>query len=825
MLVFVLAFSAVALTSCSNKKTTTAEPSTPATNSPTESGTVSTTPSGVVDNTPTPEDIMTKLDFSATTDKEHTPAESIPSSSTLVGSTSLPGAFDRGTINCMSSVVVTYMQFSNAVARYLNAKDPTVTWTPSTDSKYCFSPRYTYIYADYYSADYDVLLNNGCLTLDQDQFDTNKSGTPRLAYMGVLSTQSVRWRADTAAIVEEALQYRLTGYSSKSLSNKEEPTNKTLENGGGFYDLEAQGTKVTYGTNGAEFLKKIKDAVVTGNVVAIRGYIHDANAVTLTAGKGLAKSGDTVIAYFSTSTEVSYTADKATADKGTDANGKPYKYSPLTYFAIVGYDDSIVVEANGGKMTGAFQVYGTNPETGKDGFFFISYDALNTISEDEKFDKYFGVDPEKETPTVSRYAGLDFIMFVYWDINIADTLPSLYAEVEVELTNRDAINVIAYRSDAFGRTTGFTTAATAYRKSRPNDYVNSTNTLRDYVFSTDGSTYTKAADGSIEGTPTTAYFVVNMDRLLTNIIKGTDYTNYHYGIAIDATDKGAPITVKSITVKSGKTELNKLTFKNETLNDEVRYYAFDAGTEVAKSYLNGSYYLKNIATGEYLIKDSVMTVKPGTLHDGDTNKKCTCTFNISYDAKLDAVLLYRHDSSADAAAHYVLDAMKDPTPGAPLQFNAQADKNNATQRWNVSYNEDDTVTFYIKNAQGHNYALGIVDGQVCLVKAMELTDNIKWHAEMVYADANTVRINTYAEATADGVAITGSVNSTKVTNVTLKIFDATTGAEVSSEKVALSEQTFEKTVKLNAGNYIVRVYDGNSTALVAKSFSLLVTVK
>ncbi len=768
---------------------------------------------------------MTKLDFSAATDKEHTPAESIPSSSTLVGSTSLPGTFDRGSIDCMSSVVVTYMQFSNAVARYLNAKDPTVTWTPATDNKYCFSPRYTYIYANYFGSDYDILLNNGCLTLDQDQFDTNKSGTPRLSYMGVLSANSVRWRADTAAIVEKALQYRLTDYSGRSLNSKEEPTNKSLENGGGFYDLEAQGTKVTYGTNGTEFLNTIKDAIVTGNVIAIRGYIHDANTVTLSADKGIAKSGDTVIAYFSTDTNVVYTSDKATADKGTDSDGKPYKYSPLTYYAIVGYDDSIVVEANGGKMTGAFQVYGTNPETGKDGFFFLSYDALNTISEDEKFDKYFGVDPEKETPTVSKYTGLDYILFVYWDINIADTLPSLYAEVEVELTNRDAINVLAYRSDAFGRTTGFTTAVTAYRKNRPNDSVNSTNTLRDYIFSTNGTTYDKTTDGTIEGTPTTAYFVVNMDRLLTNIAKGTDYTNYHYGIAINATDKGTPITVKSITVKSGETELNKLTFTNETLNNEIRYYAFDAGNEIAKSYLNGNYYLKNIATGEYLIKDTAMTVKPGTLHDGDTKNKCTCFFNISYDSKLDAVLLYRYDSSADTSTHYVLDALKDPTPGASLQFNAQSEKNNATQCWNVSYNEDGTVTFYLKNAQGHNYALGIVDGQVCLVKAMELTDNIKWHAEMAYTDTNTIRINTYAESTADGVAITGSVNSTSITNITLKIFDTTTGAEVSSEKIALSEQTFAKTVKLDAGNYIIRVYNDDGSALVAKSFSLLVSVK
>ena len=55
--------------------------------------------------------------------KEHIMMTNLPTSSTLVGSSSLPPIDNQGSVGSCASQAIAYTQFSNAVAKYLNSID------------------------------------------------------------------------------------------------------------------------------------------------------------------------------------------------------------------------------------------------------------------------------------------------------------------------------------------------------------------------------------------------------------------------------------------------------------------------------------------------------------------------------------------------------------------------------------------------------------------------------------------------------------------------------------------------------------------------------
>ena len=115
--------------------------------------------------------------FAADT-KAATTTEALPDSFTLVGTKHLPPISNQGEIGTCASSAITYMQFTNAVSRYLHSINPDIEWDPSSgDEKYIFSPKFTYNFAGSGTEwVYRILIENGCLTLEDSHFLTNANG-------------------------------------------------------------------------------------------------------------------------------------------------------------------------------------------------------------------------------------------------------------------------------------------------------------------------------------------------------------------------------------------------------------------------------------------------------------------------------------------------------------------------------------------------------------------------------------------------------------------------------------------------------------------------
>ena len=178
------------LAACQNTGNETATPDT--TGVVTEASDITTTPAQTENtiNTPTPE-------------------EPLPTSSTLVGTKYIPPVDNQGNIGSCSAESVTYMQFTIAVAQYMNNIVGDKNWNPSTGNKnYIFSPKFTFVYSGAGTGySYEILTDQGCLPLSKSSF--KKNGTASI----LNDPMSRRWDVGTSGLMAQSLKYRLSNFT------------------------------------------------------------------------------------------------------------------------------------------------------------------------------------------------------------------------------------------------------------------------------------------------------------------------------------------------------------------------------------------------------------------------------------------------------------------------------------------------------------------------------------------------------------------------------------------------------------------------------------
>ncbi len=285
--------------------------------------------------------------------KTHQKADSIPESISLIGTDFLPPIGNQGTIGSCSSSSIAYCQFTNAVARYLNSLDPNSDFKPATgDSKYLISSKFTMNFSGAGTAwVYDVLKDHGALVRADSDFYRNSNGGSTAGQKNNPYLQSSSWDVEEGDLTK-ALNLRL-------LNNEQIWMNT--------YNYQLTTTE-----RGMELVEKIKDAVVTGNVVVTGGFSTYWRYGTIDSdGLGdLGKEGDEAIIY--------------SAESGSPGGHQ---------VSIVGYDDNITATVAGVKMKGAFQVANSWGIWKNDGYVWLMYDAVNKISEYE----------ELQSPEVNTY--------------------------------------------------------------------------------------------------------------------------------------------------------------------------------------------------------------------------------------------------------------------------------------------------------------------------------------------------------------------------------------------------------------------------------------
>jgi len=336
----------------------------------------------------------------AETPAEPVPAEELPSSYTLVGTKHLPPISNQGNIGTCSSSSITYMQFSNAVSRYIHSIDPKSEWNPSSgEAQYLFSPKFTYNFAGSGTEwVYRILMENGALTWDKSYFATKSDGSyDQEAVKNAIPTQTTSWDVGAGAM-ETAMNYRLTNFEQIWLRTTDDS-----------YGVNGK-IQITQTAKGQALINKIKDAVVNGNVVVTGGLSstwgggYEYNAVIGNTGGG--RKGDSVLY----------------CGRGAKSGGHQ--------ICIVGYDDNVIAEVTnkeGGKtrLKGGFLIANSWGEAWmNDGYCWFMYDSVNEVSEYEElnFD--------------DRQAPLDQFCFVYWDKDVKSGKPDMYMEVSVITADR-----------------------------------------------------------------------------------------------------------------------------------------------------------------------------------------------------------------------------------------------------------------------------------------------------------------------------------------------------------------------------------------------------
>ncbi len=270
----------------------------------------------------------------------------LPAAYSLVGSSELSPITNQGGIGSCVSEAIAYKQFTNAVAHFLHAADPLTPWNPSSgNADQIFAAQWVYNYCGGWEANvYDVLKDNGGRLLSAGDFFRDSDGAAQYHKDGVLYTQSTRWNLDN---MERTFDFRLKDYEVIYINS-----------GNGPY---------TTSVNGISGLRRVKEALITDNVVAITGYSGYWMNGHLTGDGVIGKAGEAAII----------------------AGGKISGTQQGNHcVSVVGYDDEITCKVGNSTMKGGFLIanswgtgYGTN------GYTWIMYDALNSISEFEEYNQ------------------------------------------------------------------------------------------------------------------------------------------------------------------------------------------------------------------------------------------------------------------------------------------------------------------------------------------------------------------------------------------------------------------------------------------------------
>ena len=451
----------------------------------------------------------------------------IPSAYTLVGTENLPPIDDQYEIGCCSSEAGAYMQFTNAVSRYIHANYPSMVWNPSSgNTHYIFSPKFTYVHGGAgFDNVYNILMDHGGAVLSQSAFDKTADGGNRYQINGNFIQSSVFWDIanDTSTSIADsvsfnAMQYRLTGYDHVQIQYKpyidaQKPT------------LNGQ-TNIMFTTSeaGRALLVKIKDALNRGNVVGASTTPDKWDYSTVTNGGTLGEVNQSVI----TSAHI------------VDANAGNHSV------AIVGYDDNLKTVYNGVEMQGAFLIANSwGKGWGNDGYIWMMYDALNTVSE------YEGLKDYSENRSWSVYQ----FWFTYWDRDIAVfEMPERILKVDITAKNREnPFIVLTMRDNETGKITEHIPGVflTGYEWDGHPDYG--------IVSDVQWLTFSGVKNGANAETKT---FYFSYQNLIDTIPEGKTLGDYTFGVRFAAVREGE-VTYSNISIIDGQ----GYTLQNKT--DEI----------------------------------------------------------------------------------------------------------------------------------------------------------------------------------------------------------------------------------------------------------------
>ena len=420
----------------------------------------------------------------------------LPAYFTLVGTPDLPPIGNQGEVGCCASMAITYMQFTNAVSKYLREVDPEHAIEPATgDKSQVFSPKWTYSIAGSGTAwVYDYLKEQGCVTFEVSPFATHPGNGSILFHNWKRKTQidtvTVRWDY-TNDEMEQALGCRLRSYEQIWMNNGYLTGGKLL---------------LTQTEKGQKLIEKIKRSVIDGNVVVTGGFSGAWTYVEGLMDKGtLAKSkGESALV----------------ASYGDKAGGHQ--------LSIVGYDDDIKCRFKGEELKGAFLVansWGTDWMNG--GYVWLMYDALNEVSEFDKLN------------AENRVMSMDQFCFTDWRKDIILEKPDLYIEADVTAKSREAVAITMLRND---QRTGRDTPRELYFYKYASRHAT-------YDILKDGGYLNYA--GELNGEETRVKLAHSYLELAKDSVGG--YENFTYGVSIRGSAN--KITLHSLKLKNAKGEV------------------------------------------------------------------------------------------------------------------------------------------------------------------------------------------------------------------------------------------------------------------------------
>jgi hypothetical protein len=253
----------------------------------------------------------------------------------------------------------------------------------------------------------------------------------------------------------------------------------------------------------------------------------------------------------------------------------------------------------------------------------------------------------------------------------------------------------------------------------------------------------------------------------------------------------------------------------EKVQKSTNTYVFQlSDAPVTKAILAGDYSFKNVGAGKYLAADGSMKFKV------DGTAKNALNLKVQYQSEEKSYLLWRIEKGVNKEPTMAIDVNPKEvvTTGATLQFNAQSKERATTQNWKLSHNSDGTVTFYITTEKGTNYALAVVNDVVCIKKATELTDDMKW----TFTPTATTQVTSSVSVSGKTLVVEASVAS-KVTAAKIVVVDTVTGEVVTTQDATAENKAVTATVTLPettaAGLYLVKVLNAeDSTAAASFTF-------
>ncbi|MBE6544171.1 MAG: hypothetical protein E7675_07195 [Ruminococcaceae bacterium] len=712
------------LAACQDTTSTATPPATNGTTAPTGTGT-----SAPVDTS----DIVNPFENEEKGEakKEHVMMETLPSSATLVGTDFLPPIDNQGGVGSCASQSVAYTQFTNAVARYLHSLNPDSEFKPAKDSKYCFSPKFTYTYSGAGTAwVYNILVDHGCLTSEYSGFYKDSGGGSQLGRPGNYYKQSIKWDADKDDLFK-ALNYRLNDYEQIWFTNA------------------PYSGKMTTSENGRELLFKIKEAVASGNVVVTGGYPSRWKTGMVYKAGDIAKMGQKIITY-----------SVAEGDGGHQVS-------------IVGYDDNVETQVGGVVLKGAFLMANSWGESyGDQGYIWVAYDALNTVSEyeqlnDEKF---------------NRGWTFDQFCFTYWETDVEVTMPELMVELEVETADREGFYVSLTREDATGSVSTYMPYLFKYGAGDAKIHEN---------YGGDAN-----FGGTVGGAADTGYITLSYEKLSSMIPKGATFENYIWGVDVFSTTKQDVTTIKSVKLINSKGEVIQEIVPegdNRTLkNGRNVHYEFNLGKELKSYSVDGEYTLSMNGTFIENKKNSF-----GAAANADAATK----FVVKYDSVTNTYKLYRDDED------YLLDIKgKVVEAGAIVKFNAPSNTR-GTQTWKLLDNGDGTYAIYLEKTDeaGRYYAIGLKDGQCVLVTGADIKTYGTWTFNVDVNKSMDIDFTTEGTPSVKVAVKTGKTIST------VKVVDSK-GAVVATKTVnaatyeeaftSLAKGTYTLCIDSTAGNVV-----------------------